>query len=145
MVLPEKHEHRKKKKTKVVMMIFDPGSEAYLLWDRVFLGSCILALFIDPLFLYVPKSENDGVSSCITTHLSLAIILTCFRTIVDIFYLMNMLVKFRTAYVDPYSRVFGRGELVMDPWLIAKRYLRSEFIIDLIATPPLPQVYQDLV
>ncbi|KAJ6731636.1 CYCLIC NUCLEOTIDE-GATED ION CHANNEL 14-RELATED [Salix purpurea] len=50
-----------------------------------------------------------------------------------------MLIKFRTAYVAPSSRVFGRGELVMDPKKIARRYIRSDFFIDLIATLPLPQ------
>ncbi|KAJ6758733.1 CYCLIC NUCLEOTIDE-GATED ION CHANNEL 15-RELATED-RELATED [Salix koriyanagi] len=35
---------------------------------------------------------------------------------------------------------FGRGELVMDPELIARRYLKSDFFIDLIAALPLPQI-----
>ncbi|KAJ9702875.1 hypothetical protein PVL29_004563 [Vitis rotundifolia] len=51
-----------------------------------------------------------------------------------------MAVKFRTAYVSPSSRVFGRGELVMDPKEIARRYLKSDFFIDLVATLPLPQI-----
>jgi cyclic nucleotide gated channel len=65
---------------------------------------------------------------------------TCFRTFADIFYIIHIVIKFRTAYVSPSSRVFGRGELVMDPELIARRYLRSDFFIDLIAALPLPQV-----
>ncbi|TYI77126.1 hypothetical protein E1A91_D06G124800v1 [Gossypium mustelinum] len=48
--------------------------------------------------------------------------------------------RFRTAYVSPTSRVFGRGELVTHPDLIAKRYLRSDFFIDLVAALPLPQI-----
>ncbi|KAI9097973.1 hypothetical protein K1719_025744 [Acacia pycnantha] len=134
MVFTEKHEQRKK------MMIFDSESDAYLRWNRVFLRFCLLALFIDPLFFYVPISENDGLSACTTADSGLAIVLTCLRTLSDIFYLLNMLIKFRTAYVHPNSRVFGSGELVMDPWLIAKRYLISEFIIDIVATLPLPQI-----
>ncbi|KAK6158733.1 hypothetical protein DH2020_006047 [Rehmannia glutinosa] len=46
----------------------------------------------------------------------------------------------RTAYVSPSSRVFGKGELVMDLNKIAKRYLKSDFLIDLIAALPLPQI-----
>ncbi|KAI7995359.1 putative cyclic nucleotide-gated ion channel 16 [Camellia lanceoleosa] len=53
---------------------------------------------------------------------------------------LHMAMKFRTAYVAPSSRVFGRGELVTDPWLISKQYLKSDFLIDLAATLPLPQV-----
>ncbi|KAJ9702874.1 hypothetical protein PVL29_004563 [Vitis rotundifolia] len=75
-----------------------------------------------------------------TTDLNLGIVVTCFRTIADIFYLLHMAVKFRTAYVSPSSRVFGRGELVMDPKEIARRYLKSDFFIDLVATLPLPQI-----
>lgn len=78
------------------------------------------------------------------TDLNLGIVVTCFRTFADVFYLLNMAIKFRTAYVSPSSRVFGRGELVMDPRLIARRYLRSEFFLDLVATLPLPQVSQML-
>ena len=48
--------------------------------------------------------------------------------------------KFRTAFVAPNSRVFGRGELVMDAKEIAMRYLKSDFVIDLAAALPLPQV-----
>ncbi|KAD4180061.1 hypothetical protein E3N88_28652 [Mikania micrantha] len=47
--------------------------------------------------------------------------------------------KFRTAYIAPSSRVFGRGELVIDPAQIAKRYLHWYFIIDFLAVVPLPQ------
>ncbi|XP_020412593.1 cyclic nucleotide-gated ion channel 1 isoform X1 [Prunus persica] len=48
--------------------------------------------------------------------------------------------KFRTGFIAPSSRVFGRGELIDDPVAIAKRYLSSYFIIDILAVFPLPQV-----
>ncbi|XP_047169601.1 probable cyclic nucleotide-gated ion channel 14 [Vigna umbellata] len=132
-VFPENHEPWKKK-------ILDPGSDVILEWNRAFLFSCILALFVDPLFFYLPSVANDGKSSCMATDLNIGIVVTCFRTFADVFYLLNMAIKFRTAYVSPSSRVFGRGELVMDPRLIARRYLRSEFFLDLVATLPLPQI-----
>jgi cyclic nucleotide gated channel len=75
------------------------------------------------------------------TDLNLGITVTCFRTLADVFYIDHIVIKFRTAYVSPSSRVFGRGELVMDPKLIARRYLRSDFFIDLVAALPLPQVH----
>ncbi|ONI23395.1 hypothetical protein PRUPE_2G186700 [Prunus persica] len=48
--------------------------------------------------------------------------------------------KFRTGFIAPSSRVFGRGELIDDPMAIAKRYLSSYFIIDILAILPLPQM-----
>ncbi|XP_028753848.1 probable cyclic nucleotide-gated ion channel 14 isoform X1 [Neltuma alba] len=132
-VFPENHEPWKKR-------ILDPGSDIYLQWNRLFLCSCILALFVDPLFFYLPSVANDEKSACMATDLNIGIVVTCFRTLADIFYLLNMFIKFRTAYVSPSSRIFGRGELVMDPRLITTRYLRSKFFIDLVATLPLPQI-----
>ncbi|KAL6296455.1 hypothetical protein ACE6H2_004597 [Prunus campanulata] len=132
-VFPESHEPYKKK-------ILDPGSDIFLQWNRIFLFSCLVALFVDPLFFYLPSVLNDGSSSCMATDLNLGIVATCFRTLADMFYLLHLFIKLRTAYVSPSSRVFGRGELVMDPKKIARRYLRTDFFIDLIATLPLPQI-----
>ncbi|KAI3793758.1 hypothetical protein L1987_36380 [Smallanthus sonchifolius] len=49
-------------------------------------------------------------------------------------------VKFHTAYVAPSSRVFGRGELVIDSSKIARKYIRGGLWIDLLAALPLPQM-----
>ncbi|KDP34243.1 hypothetical protein JCGZ_07814 [Jatropha curcas] len=120
--------------------ILDPGSDIVLLWNRIFLVSCLLALFVDPLYFYLPTVGRDENSSCVNSDLKLRIVVTIFRTFADLFYLLHMVIKFRTAYVAPDTRVFGRGELVMDPKKIAWRYIRSDFFIDLIATLPLPQM-----
>lgn len=132
-VFPEEHEPWQKR-------ILDPGSEIVLQWNRIFLISCLVALFVDPLYFYLPSVGGSGSSSCLKTDLNLRIVVTCFRTVADLFYLLHMVIKFRTAYIAPSSRVFGKGELVMDPKKIARRYLRSDFFIDLAATLPLPQV-----
>nr|KYP68544.1 Putative cyclic nucleotide-gated ion channel 15 [Cajanus cajan] len=62
------------------------------------------------------------------------------RSVADVFYMIQILMKFRTAYVAPSSRVFGRGELVIDSSKIATRYLSKGFWLDFIAALPLPQV-----
>ncbi|KAK6912445.1 Cyclic nucleotide-binding domain [Dillenia turbinata] len=118
----------------------DPGSEIFLSWNRIFLFSCLVALFFDPLFFYLPSVENSDNTSCIATDLNFGIVVTMFRVITDLFYVLHIVIQFRTAYVSPKTRVFGRGELVMDPKKIARRYLRSNFFIDLIAALPLPQI-----
>ncbi|KAG6430872.1 hypothetical protein SASPL_108945 [Salvia splendens] len=120
--------------------ILDPGSDIVLNWNRIFIVSCLLALFIDPLYFYLPSIGVSKGSWCAKTDVKLRIVVTFFRTIADLFYLLHVVIKFRTAYVAPSSRVFGRGELVMDPKKIARRYIRSDFFIDLVATLPLPQM-----
>lgn len=68
-------------------------------------------------------------------------IMACvFRTTDDLFYIYHILLQFRTGFIAPSSRVFGRGELVDDPFTIARRYLSSYLIIDILAILPLPQV-----
>ncbi|KAI3782145.1 hypothetical protein L2E82_12178 [Cichorium intybus] len=132
-LFPEDHEPWQKR-------ILDPGSEIVLKWNRIFIVSCLLALFIDPLYFYLPGVIETQDSWCVKTDLNLRIVVTTFRTLADLFYMLHVAIKFRTAYVAPSSRVFGRGELVMDPKKIAKRYIKTDFFIDLIATLPLPQI-----
>ncbi|XWS48528.1 hypothetical protein CRYUN_Cryun13aG0085700 [Craigia yunnanensis] len=62
------------------------------------------------------------------------------RSFTDIFYIIHIIFQFRTGFIAPSSRVFGRGVLVEDSWAIAKRYLQSYFLIDVLAVLPLPQV-----
>jgi cyclic nucleotide gated channel, plant len=124
--------------------IFDPTSDFILNWNRVFLFCCIFASFIDPLYFYVPTINYDdgNKTSCVESDKKLSVALTCFRTFCDLLYVINIIIKFRTAYIDPSAslRVFGRGELVRDQKQISMRYLKSDFAIDVAAALPLPQV-----
>ncbi|CAH9064957.1 unnamed protein product [Cuscuta europaea] len=117
--------------------ILDPSSGFVNLWNHIFLVTCLISLSIDPLYFYLPYV---GGKACMSTDKSASVAITYFRTLTDFFYVLHMLLKFRTAFVAPSSRVFGRGELVMDSTEIAMRYLKSDFIIDFAATLPLPQI-----
>ncbi|KAG2665041.1 hypothetical protein I3760_16G111700 [Carya illinoinensis] len=118
--------------------IFDPQDKFLLFWNRLSVISCILAVSVDPLFYYLPVVNQS--SDCIGIDRKLAITVTTLRTIVDTFHLIHMALQFRTAYIAPSSRVFGRGELVIDPAQIARRYLRRYFIVDFLSVLPLPQI-----
>ncbi|KAG5386745.1 hypothetical protein IGI04_038215 [Brassica rapa subsp. trilocularis] len=118
--------------------IFDPQDKFLLLCNKLFVASCILAVSVDPLFLFLPFINDKA--KCVGIDRKLAIVTTTLRTVIDSFYLFHMALRFRTAYVAPSSRVFGRGELVIDPAQIAKRYLQQYFIIDLLSVLPVPQI-----
>ncbi|KAE8710926.1 putative cyclic nucleotide-gated ion channel 8 [Hibiscus syriacus] len=118
-------------------MIFDPQDKSILLWNRFFVVSCILSVSIDPLFFYLPNF--NGRAHCLGIDVRLGITTTTVRTIIDALYLIRMGLQFRTAYIAPSSRVFGRGELVIDPAQIATRYLSRYFIVDFLSVLPLPQ------
>lgn len=119
--------------------ILDPDSDIVAYWNKIFLVTSLLALFIDPLYFFLP---TVGGPACLTADGELRIFLTVLRSFADMFYWLHMIMKFRTAFIAPNTRIFGRGDLVMDPHQIAMRYLKSDFFIDLAATIPLPQACQ---
>ncbi|CAH9143831.1 unnamed protein product [Cuscuta epithymum] len=118
--------------------ILDPNGELCLKWNHIFLVTSLVGLFIDPLFLLLPQIMT--AASCMYVDIPLGFTLIFFRVIVDFFSVLQILMKFRTAFVSRTSRVFGKGELVLHPRLIAIRYLKTDFAIDLAATLPLPQI-----
>ncbi|OAY45473.1 hypothetical protein MANES_07G063500v8 [Manihot esculenta] len=117
--------------------VLDPRSHFVNKWNHIFLVTCMIALFLDPLYFFLPVIGGDA---CMAIDYGLGIWVTLARTVTDMFFFMHVIIKFRTAFVAPSSRVFGRGDLVMDPREIAMRYLRTEFIVDLAAALPLPQI-----
>ncbi|OWM73793.1 hypothetical protein CDL15_Pgr026897 [Punica granatum] len=127
---------------RVKRKILDPRGQTIRRWNRIFLVACLVSLFVDPLFLFLPIVRGE---QCIDLGVTLEVVLSIVRTLADIFYIAQIFIRFRTAYVAPPSRVFGRGELVIDSSKIARRYLRKGLWIDLIAALPLPQVLMWLV
>jgi cyclic nucleotide gated channel, plant len=102
----------------------------------------LFALFIDPFFYYHPliREDKHDNSACVAKEQQLSIWITVLRSLADLFYMLNIAIKFHTAYVDPKSRVLGKGELIMDINKIQQRYIRTDFFIDLLSAVPLPQV-----
>lgn len=123
----------------VEKIVLDPRGTVLNRWNKILLLACLVSLFVDPLFFYLPVANEEA---CIDISLSLEVALTVIRSLVDAFYIVQIFVRFRTAYVAPSSRVFGRGELVIDPSKISSRYLHKDFWLDLIAALPLPQVFR---
>lgn len=123
--------------------IINPQGSFLQNWNKIFLFASVIALAIDPLFFYIPIVDGDR--HCLKLHSNLEIAASVIRTFIDAFYIIHIVFQFRTAYISPSSRVFGRGELVEDPKSIAIKYLSSYFIIDVLSILPLPQVNRLLV
>ncbi|XP_030961805.1 protein CNGC15c-like isoform X2 [Quercus lobata] len=129
-VFSEDYEKEKKR-------ILDPSGKTISNWNKIFSIACLISLFVDPMFLLSPIMRAQV---CSTNATSLQVVLTIVRSVLDVFYVIQIIVRFHTAYVAPSSRIFGRGELVIDPSKIAMRYLRRGFWMDLLVSLPLPQV-----
>ncbi|XP_010925731.1 cyclic nucleotide-gated ion channel 1 isoform X1 [Elaeis guineensis] len=117
--------------------ILDPQGPFLQRWNKVFVISCVIAVSVDPLFFYIPVINQDN---CLELDRKLEITASVLRFFTDIFYILHIIFQFRTGFIAPSSRVFGRGVLVEDPSAIAKRYISSYFLIDILAVLPLPQV-----
>ncbi|XP_077245765.1 putative cyclic nucleotide-gated ion channel 20, chloroplastic isoform X5 [Tasmannia lanceolata] len=123
--------------------IMNPHAKVIRHWNKFFLTSCLMAMFIDPLFFFMQSVKMD--STCIAINWSLVTTIAVVRSVNDFIYLLHMLLQFRLAYVAPESRVVGAGDLVDNPKRIAVHYLRGYFIVDLFVLLPLPQIMMLLV
>lgn len=68
------------------------------------------------------------------------IIASLVRSFVDIFYLLHIIFEFRTGFLPSYVQAPGSAELIRDVADITKRYLSSNFTIDILSIFPLPQL-----
>lgn len=118
--------------------VLDPQGKFLQQWNKIFLISCLVTAAIDPLFFYIPYIDEQHNCLALNDHLKIAACIL--RTLTDLFYLIHIILQFRTGFISPHSRVFGRGELVKDSGAIARRYMSSYFWVDVLAVAPLPQV-----
>ncbi|WOK95745.1 cyclic nucleotide-gated ion channel 1 [Canna indica] len=118
--------------------VLDPQGPFLQKWNKIFVFSCVLAVSVDPLFFYIPVVNNE--ETCVDLDENMIIAASVLRSFTDIFYILHIIFQFRTGFIAPPSRVFGRGVLVEDSSAIALRYLKSYFLIDILAVIPLPQV-----
>ncbi|KAJ1690912.1 hypothetical protein LUZ63_015067 [Rhynchospora breviuscula] len=118
--------------------VLDPQGPFLEKWNKIFIISCVIAVSVDPLFLYIPVIDGDN--TCLRLDRSLEIVASVLRVFTDLFYILHIIFQFRTAFIAPSSTVVGRGVLVEDTTAIAKRYILSYFLVDVCAVLPLPQV-----
>ncbi|MCD7471264.1 Cyclic nucleotide-gated ion channel 1 [Datura stramonium] len=118
--------------------ILDPQEPFLQFWNKIFVLTCIISVAIDPLFFYIPVIDNKR--KCLDLDRTLKIPISFLRSVTDLCYIYHIILQFRTGIIAPSSLVFGRGELIEDSSLIAKRYFSSYLIIDILAVLPLPQI-----
>ena len=117
----------------------DPWGQFLQTWNKIFMLSCVISMALDPLFFYIPVIHDKD--KCLDSDLKLAIITCVLRSLFDAFYVLRIIFQFCTGFIAPSSQVFGSGETVDHPVLaVAKRYLSTYFVIDILSILPLPQV-----
>uniref|UniRef100_M1BIZ0 Cyclic nucleotide-gated ion channel 1 n=1 Tax=Solanum tuberosum TaxID=4113 RepID=M1BIZ0_SOLTU len=100
-------------------IVLNPHSRILQKWNKVCILVCAFAVSLDPLFLYIPVIDNKN--KCLDLDKKLKNTACVLHSITDIFSIIHIILKFRTAVIAPYSRVYG-NTLIDDSSAIAKRY-----------------------
>ncbi|KAK2367538.1 putative cyclic nucleotide-gated ion channel 20, chloroplastic [Trifolium repens] len=118
--------------------VMNPHTKVVQHWNQFLAITCIISIFVDPLFFFLIYVNEDD--KCIVINWRMANILAVIRSITDIVYFLNILLQFRLAYISPESRVVGAGDLVDHPKKIALNYFWGYLWLDLFVVLPLPQI-----
>ena len=120
-----------KKKTSIFkskdIIIFKPNDNFKSKWDMVIIILAIFNCFTIPM---KTAFEPPGMNS---------VLFTVINSIVDLVFLLDIIITFRTAYIDDY------GNEISTPKDIAITYLKGVFWVDLLATLPLDQILKIFV
>ncbi|KAM1054814.1 hypothetical protein ACFX2I_002117 [Malus domestica] len=87
--------------------ILDPQGPFLQKWNKIFVLACIIAVSLDPLFFYIPVIDDK--KKCLGLDRKMEITASVLRSFADIFYIVHIIFQFRTGFIAPSSRVFGRG------------------------------------
>ena len=135
---------RKKGTTrKTILQNLNPEGKYLQTWNMMFVVSCTIAISVDPLFFYLPVINEE--KKCLALDNKLKITAICLRSVTDMVHVMNIILQFLCPYIGKAPLELGRIVIVKDAWQIAKRYLLSYFLIDILAILPIPQVRETLL
>ncbi|CAM8995848.1 unnamed protein product [Rhodiola kirilowii] len=128
---------------KCIPGVMNPHAKIIQQWNKFFAISCLVAIFVDPLFFFLLSVQKNNM--CIVINWPVTTAIVVLRSFTDFINLLHILLQFRLAYVSPESRVVGAGDLIDQPKKIALNYLSGYFLIDLFVVLPLPQIIVLLV
>ncbi|KAL1191599.1 putative cyclic nucleotide-gated ion channel 12 [Cardamine amara subsp. amara] len=110
-------------------------------WNKTLMSACVVALAIDPLFLFIP--EINAENSCFSFDKNLGKTVCVLRTFIDTFYMIHVIVCFIKEVIDYLDRSQTplRGESSEHSKAVRKIRLPLYFlIVDIVSVLPIPQV-----
>ncbi|KAL5539292.1 hypothetical protein UlMin_046150 [Ulmus minor] len=113
---------------------FDLG----FLWDNLFVWACVIAVSLDPMFNYIPMINEDN--KCIKMDNNLKIAALVFRSLTDLVYVVDMILKIAKAFstLKKLSWPWKRAELLKKALEIVPIWFH--IVVDFLAVLPIPQV-----
>ncbi|KAJ6387424.1 hypothetical protein OIU78_017194 [Salix suchowensis] len=82
-----------------IRKVVNPHNEVVQKWNKFFFISCLVAIFVDPLFFFLLWVQQEN--KCIAINWPMTKTVVVFRSLTDLIYLLNILLQFRLAYVAP--------------------------------------------
>ncbi|XP_061994608.1 cyclic nucleotide-gated ion channel 1-like [Rosa rugosa] len=116
-------------------------------WNKISVLACMIAVSIDPLFLYIAFLDRDKV--CLGTDKRLRTVVLITRSLTDFTFLFHIVYQLREAVkaVAAVSKpkLVQRGNSKLFNWFghakaIAKKLSWSSFLTDILAVLPIPHV-----
>ncbi|KAL6290814.1 hypothetical protein ACE6H2_008324 [Prunus campanulata] len=129
-------------------------------WNFMFITSCVFAVLLDPLFLYIPILNDD--IKCLKLDNNLKITALVLRSVTDLFYIANIIFqvcrfencsplikqflpescssKLITSLIKSFRVLLPEVSNEVPKPSITKEIWKSSIIVDILAILPLPQV-----
>eukprot|EP00929_Paragymnodinium_shiwhaense_P076771 TRINITY_DN3951_c0_g1_i9.p1 TRINITY_DN3951_c0_g1~~TRINITY_DN3951_c0_g1_i9.p1 ORF type:complete len:790 (+),score=108.57 TRINITY_DN3951_c0_g1_i9:129-2498(+) len=105
--------------------MLSPDSRFRCTWDAILMTLCCYLVVSLPFLVAFDSYVSEAVMSSLDSlHLS-----------IDVLFLCDVVLNFRTGH-------FVGAQLVMDPRIVAKNYLRSWFVLDVISSVPFETISQ---
>ncbi|PRQ60451.1 putative Ion transport domain-containing protein [Rosa chinensis] len=104
-------------------------------WKTIFTMSCVLSVSVDPLFLYIPITNED--MKCLRLDQNLKTVTLFLRSAVDLPCIVHIISQILAVRPRPRRRRVKLVELALE---MAKRILWPYFLIDILAVLPIPHV-----
>ncbi|KAH9646573.1 Cyclic nucleotide-gated ion channel 1 [Citrus sinensis] len=112
------------------------------LWNWIFLISCLIAISLDPLFLYIPVISDE--KKCLRLDNKLGTAAIFLRSFLDFFHIIYVIFRLRTKSFAPCWE-YPQRSLNEYAQEITRKYLLFFLPIDLLAILPLPQVVVSVI
>lgn len=97
-------------------------SKANFMWNILIILSAIYLSILLPM-----KIAWTVIDEFVSQRMYLVVI----ENVIDLLFLIDILQSFFVSYVDTFS-----GDVITQPKLIAKRYMKGQFTIDMVSTMP---------
>lgn len=103
-------------------MIFEGSGEFIKYWNNFVIILAMYNSIIIPVQIFYKEKGHTALRGNV---------ISCIDAFVDLFFLLDIIIRFRTSFLDTKQSIEVR-----DPHVIYKRYLKGSFILDFISSVP---------